>query len=552
MAKFTLSYVYKVVDQYSRPLQKIKKNTEKYRAALKRATAQAKKFALALSRVMRKALKSSLLSIGRFISKIGLVSGALGALASVASVFSLGALVNSFVSATDELAKFSRQIGLSGQDLRKLQFIAARQGVSAEALTTSMRALNRISGELKAGRGTLYTYLKESNPELLKQVKNADSLKETFNLIMTAMSKMKSPSERAVLAQAAFSEAGLSMTRIAEAGAPAIEALGKEFERLRGFLTEEDLSNAEAFADSLENLSTAMGGIKDVIAKQLVPALKPFIDRMTEFIAANRELIGLKAGEVIEKIGNALEGIDTKILNSFMDAVKEFDVTSFIETATEFVDKIKDVSSNVKFLLEDYWKPMVATIIAVSFAPAIAALATLAVALGPAGAVAIAIGAGIMLMWPKIKESWAGFEEFWDGIVNDFHEWKDEMLAAADEFMKGIISKFQAAGDAIKSFLGLQTRAQIQPRTPTGMLVADQQMLQHLGRTLTNDNVSQSAQPGMPSAFTPGFWGQNPEVRVDNKLTGTIRVEVPTNANATANFVTEEGMPVGSNIVAAP
>lgn len=75
-------------------------------------------------------------------------------------------------------------------------------------------------------------------------------------------------------------------------------------------MTPELAQCAQAFALSLSKMVLAADGLKQTIADRLVPVLQPLIDRFTEWIAKNRELISHKVAAVVQRIADALQKVD--------------------------------------------------------------------------------------------------------------------------------------------------------------------------------------------------------------------------------------------------
>lgn len=604
MARFSVSYVYKIVDKYTKPLRKISKQTMKYRKALKSATLAAKKLALQLNKIALRSFKNIALSAGRLIGRIGALTGVVGLLSSAVGAFSAFRMVDSFATATDELAKFSRQVGLSGQDLRTLQFVAERQGVTQEALAGSIRGLSKALGEAKIDRGPLVEYLKKSNPALLKQLKLTTDLKDAFNLVMTAMSELESPAERAALAQAAFTEVGLTMTRIAEAGAPAVQELRKRFGELADELTPQDLANAEAYADAMTDFREAFKGWSDVIAKQLVPVITDIVNSITTWAAANRELIEQRFGEFLDAIGQALEKYSIEdILASIGKAVQDFDAQKFIKQFGDILTKIDEVATETLRFIEDYWKPMVLAIVGLSFAPALVALGGLAAAFGPIGVAIVAATGTLIYFWDELEAGWRKFDNWWNNTRGNIRE----MIGLSREggFTFGLEMPNQEKIDKL-----LKTAKELGVKVPMReipVIGSDQmRMVPEISLNEIQEKINEATAKAVlsvpidpkslfdpyamtreferqaPGTFLPptgmGFEGADgttvdpygdlrrfdlqrrgmllpdgqERVQVDSNVTGTININVPTGVTADADIRTDDGLPFGTNIVSSP
>ncbi|MEM1046486.1 MAG: hypothetical protein AAGL24_10055 [Pseudomonadota bacterium] len=247
------------------------------------------------------------LSVGRRVAGL---AAQFTALAGAAGALTLGGVVNSYSRATDELAKFARQVGWSVQSMRELSFISDRQGVNFDTAKMAVQRLTRRVGELRLEQGSLYNFLKKNNPALAQQLKNAESSEHAFGIMLGALESTTDQSEKLALAMAAFDTEGVKMVRIAEAGSEGLAGMRDRARELLGELGDKAAATAESFRNSMTDLGTAVTGVRDAIGEKLLPVLAPLIDKLTEWVAKNREIIATKVAAAVESIAAAIESVD--------------------------------------------------------------------------------------------------------------------------------------------------------------------------------------------------------------------------------------------------
>ena len=164
------------------------------------------------------------------------------------------AATNQIASMGDEIAKTSRQIGISGEALQEWRFVAERQGVNNETLTKSFKLLNRNIGDVRLGQGMLTTTLNRSNPALLEQLKNTTDSEKAFELMVKEIGKLTNAQDKAALAQAAFGRGGQDIIKLSEAGAKGIDELRKKARELGLIMGEDATKQAEKFIYYKTNL----------------------------------------------------------------------------------------------------------------------------------------------------------------------------------------------------------------------------------------------------------------------------------------------------------
>ena len=152
-------------------------------------------------------------------TKMRAVVGKLGpAIAGLAALLGPAFLVGAIKNAAafgDNIAKTADRLGITTTALQELDFAATQSGVSSSALTASIGGLARRLGELRAtGLGTLDTLLRDTNPELIEDLKNADGLEDGFSLISKTVSETVSELDQAAIANAAFGRSGLVLLNL--------------------------------------------------------------------------------------------------------------------------------------------------------------------------------------------------------------------------------------------------------------------------------------------------------------------------------------------------
>ncbi|WP_045739335.1 hypothetical protein [Xanthomonas sp. MUS 060] len=125
------------------------------------------------------------------------------------------------------------------------------RGKEAAALLTHLGiAMRDASGQLRSGMGVL--------PEL------ADAFVRNEN-----------PAVRARMGMALFGKKWQEIVPLLEAGGEGIEQAQARMSRFKGVMSEEDIGRSREFAKSLRDLEIVSKGFQIIIAKNLVPAIKP-------------------------------------------------------------------------------------------------------------------------------------------------------------------------------------------------------------------------------------------------------------------------------------
>ena len=224
-------------------------------------------------------------------------------------------IVTNAADTADEIDKISGVIGISKTAFQELSFAAKRENVSNELLTGSFLKMNKAVGQLQQGSGSLKKFLEKNNPALLKQLKTTKSSEEAFNLLSGAVEKAPNAMQKAALAAAAFGKGGVEMIKLIEIGPAGIQKLRDEAQKLGIVMSDTMIADAAKFADANDNMQAALTGLKVTIASGLLPIMQKAIEKLTNWVVQNKDLIKAKTAEYFQKIADAgkwlYENLDT-------------------------------------------------------------------------------------------------------------------------------------------------------------------------------------------------------------------------------------------------
>jgi hypothetical protein len=173
-----------------------------------------------------------------------------------------------------------------------------------------MLALVKRTGELRAESGGLYTYLNKTGQKaLMNQLKAASNTDEAMKILTKRMGEIESPTQRAALANAAFSRSGIKMVNMMKGGEEGINALREQARKYGGVISNEAAAKSEEFIDAQTNMNFAMRGLGNTIGTALMPKVQTIIEGITNWVGNNRKLISQKVSEWANMLSNALSWV---------------------------------------------------------------------------------------------------------------------------------------------------------------------------------------------------------------------------------------------------
>jgi len=405
MSDFSVRALIGVTDRISRPLDQMNRRIKSTLAPLERLrkTRMNLSRSLGIDRVSR--------SFGVLRGKVSGLLGPLTALGAGLSVAGLVSFTQRYSEAGDQVAKTARLIGLSVEAFQELRFAAERSGVPVATFEQSMKAFTKRLGEARQGTGALVTFMDKLDPSIKKNVLAADSTEEAFRRLTFVISEMSSEEDRAALASAAFSRAGLEMVNLMSGGVAEVDALRQKIRDLGGVMSGEATTDAEIYRDTVTNFQTALGGLTNMLGQRLLPVLSPFLERLTESMAAlngNRDAT-VALDSAMARLADLLAGVS---LAGIIDGVTAF--ATAISDAVNFVGGWENALIGVVVVMNG---PLILAL--TSVAGMIAKIGVLLLA-NPIGIWAAAIAAAAFVVYDNWGNIGAFFEKKLDRVHGAF------------------------------------------------------------------------------------------------------------------------------------
>lgn len=207
---------------------------------------------------------------------------ALGGIAAYATVDYFKGLVKGAIDAQDELGKMAQKVGMSVEDLSKLQYAAKLADVSTETLSGGMKKLNTGMVEAASGSGKAYDALKVMGIS----VKDSSGVLKTNSQVLSEVAdkfeKYGDGAQKSALAVAIFGKSGQEMIPLLNGGAQSLKDLGLELDRYGAVVTTGGAKASEEFNDNLTRLSAASSGLGKSIANALLPTMNSFVKSLID------------------------------------------------------------------------------------------------------------------------------------------------------------------------------------------------------------------------------------------------------------------------------
>ena len=293
-------------------IAKIKMDLSEYEASLNTAEKDGKNFGSKLSSGLGKA------------AKVGAAAVAAVGTAAAAAGKALYGSAQELAVYGDNIDKMSQKIGISAEAYQEWDAVFQHSGASITSLQAGMKTLNtqlaKVSDEASLAKSP-FAELGMSLEEVQAAAKDPDKALES---IISHLQELPAGAERSALATKVLGRSGVELGALLNTSAEETQKMRDRVHELGGVMSDEAVKASAQFQDNMQDLKTALDGVKRNITAETLPAFNSLIDGFTKLIAGEEgatEAIDKGVGQmekaintIIPKLGSLLENLLPRIL----------------------------------------------------------------------------------------------------------------------------------------------------------------------------------------------------------------------------------------------
>ena len=248
-------------------------------------------------------------------------SGALGAAkigaTAVAAVGTATAGIGAaFVKSTGDIAaygdnidKMSQKMGLTAEAYQEWDAVMQHSGTSMETMKASMKTLANAAET----NSEAFDRLGISQEEIANM-----SQQDLFEATIAALQGVGDETERTYLAGKLLGKGATELGALLNTSAEETQAMRDRVRELGGVMSADSVKAAAKYQDSLQDMTSAMAGMKRGIVSDFLPGVTTAMDGLTEIFAGNTEEGKKILGEGIKGIVEAMK----TAIPTLLEAVK--------------------------------------------------------------------------------------------------------------------------------------------------------------------------------------------------------------------------------------
>jgi muramidase (phage lysozyme) len=301
------SVTYSVVDQATKQIDAINKHIQQMRAPLERQARSLQQF-VNVSGLRNVATGFEQIATNAFkaFGQMDKVVPVLGTLASAASVAGIVRLAQAFATAGVNLQTSADQIGVTTDQLQRLQDATRLAGGNADDMTASLKGLTEIAaGAFRGSNQDAAAWFNRAGIAIRDANGHLRSTNDLMPEVLRYIQSLANPADRAAASTALLGDANAKLAETFTRSGKSLQDWQKAAEpQLR--LTDQQIEKARAWEQATGLLGTAFGHLSDQIGATMATALTPLVNWTGEFVTKHTPAV---VG-AIDTITNKFPGLE--------------------------------------------------------------------------------------------------------------------------------------------------------------------------------------------------------------------------------------------------
>lgn len=247
----------------------------------------------------------------------------------VASILIAGKVVRGIIgiaTSTAELAKdldtAALKLNVTTTALQELRFAADQAGISQKAFDSEFQKFSLRAQQAATGAGSATAAFRLLGVRLRDNNGNIRATDQLLEQVADGFTRVRSRADRSRLALRLFGTSGAQFVKFLKDGKGGLRALREEAQLLGGVIDEDLIVRSNEFTKSQSKLKFAIRGVKNVIAKELLPFMSRATQRTLAWVKANAALIRSNIVRFIARMAVAGRRL-LRFMNRIIDAFNE-------------------------------------------------------------------------------------------------------------------------------------------------------------------------------------------------------------------------------------
>lgn len=270
----------------------------------------------------------------------GLVKGVAGGAALMAgAVAGAGAAMVNAAGATaeygDQIDKASQKLGVSSTFYQEWEAVLQHSGTSMDSMSASFKKLANASQDASKDQVAAFEAIGLSMDQVAGM-----STEDLFKNVVSGLQGMEEGTERTAIATQLLGKGAMQMGALFNTSSEDTQGMIDKVHELGGVMGEDAVKSAAAYQDSLQDMQTALSGVKNGLMADLLPVMADFMTGIGDFIG-NTDLTPITdtLSKAVSALGQFINSLDiTSIGNTFTTVIGV--ISDVIGTAWDVISEV--------------------------------------------------------------------------------------------------------------------------------------------------------------------------------------------------------------------
>lgn len=213
----------------------------------------------------------------------GMVSAAVGiGTAAAGASAALVGTASATAQAGDNIDKMSQKLGVSSSFYQEWDAVLQHSGTSMDSMGATFKKLATASQDATDDQIAAFKQLGLSMDEVSNM-----SAEDLFTSVVSGLQGMEEGTERTALATTLLGKGAMELGPLLNTSAEDTQAMIDAVNELGGVMSDDAVKNSAAFQDQLQDMQTAMTGVKNNIITELLPGFTDLMGGFTGLITGS-------------------------------------------------------------------------------------------------------------------------------------------------------------------------------------------------------------------------------------------------------------------------
>ena len=278
------------------------------------------------------------------VAKVGVAAFAAVGTAAVGAGVKLVKETANVASYGDNIDKMSQKMGISAKAYQEWDAVMQHSGTSINALKPSMKTMAN-----QAQQGAEEFQKLGISQEEVKTLSQED----LFGRVIEGLQNMEEGTERTAIASKLLGRGATELGALLNTSAEDTQKMKDRVNELGGVMTNEAVKAAAAYQDQLQDMQTAIQGVKRNLLSGMMPAITTVMAGITELASGNVDLGLEQISQGIEKVAQQVTKIMPKVIKTIVTILPQIgkaliqNINAVVPYIPEMIKTLVDAAANL-------------------------------------------------------------------------------------------------------------------------------------------------------------------------------------------------------------